>query len=420
MHLEKRYVDVHKVVFDEKTFVERGVLHVCKNELIDIAMDFHFESIDFELAHPGESCRLSYVCDCIQPMYKLDGASTFPGIVDEIKRVGTGASVILRGVSVTEVMTQPTVSVSTLDMSGPGAEESFVLPKLVHICMLAKIAPDSQKDAYLNAINIASKKVAKYIAQCAKDCIPDEVEAFELKKEGLENLPRVAYIFQVFSHAPVTDTVYYGDGCATMLPTVVHPNEILDGALVFRDYYSTSNVSPTYFFQNHPVIRELMGRHGKDLNFAGVIISNTPAEVVNKNRNAMMCAGLAKNVINADCAIITKMGGGHPQIDTGLNCDYCEELGVKTVLLLTEFLSAQSPIDELVLFSTENANAMVTNGCLVHVDLPKVDRVIGQTTIPNRATNSAIDVHGPLTLLTSAIRESMSQIGYTNRSSVVY
>ncbi|KPU44301.1 glycine reductase complex component B subunits alpha and beta [Oxobacter pfennigii] len=417
MHLEKRYVDVHKIVFDEKTYIEKGELHVCKKELVDLAMDFHFESIDFELAHPGDSCRLSNVCDCIQPMYKLgEGSSTFPGIVDEVKRVGTGSSVVLRGVSITEILLLPTGS-QTLDMSGPGAEKSLLLTGQAHICILAKIAAGVQNNAYFNALNIASKKVAKYIAQCAKDCIPDEVETFELKKEGLENLPRIAYIYQVFSHAPLNDTAYYGDGCATMLPTIVHPNEILDGALVFRDYHSTSNSAPTYAIQNHPVILELMDRHGKDINFIGVILSNTPAEVINKNRNAMMCAGLAKYHLNADGVIITKQGGGHPQIDTGLNCDYNEELGIKTVLLLTEFLSANSPIEELVLFSTPNANAMVTNGCLNFVDLPKVDRVIGPTVMPGRVQG---DVYGPLTLSINSIRESISQIGNTNLTTVVY
>lgn len=82
----------------------------------------------------------------------------------------------------------------------------------------------------------------------------------------------------------MNDTTFYGDNCASMLPTIVHPNEILDGALLFRDYHSTANSAPSFVIQNHPVILELMARHGKDLNFVGVILSNTPAEIVNKNR----------------------------------------------------------------------------------------------------------------------------------------
>ena len=422
MHLEKRYVDVHRAVFDVSTFIENGVLHICKKELIEIAKDFRFESVDFEIAHPGESCRLSYVGDCVQPMYKPDeGETTFPGMVDEVKRVGMGTSVVLRGISVTETLLKPMVIASIIDMIGPATEESLVLPQLVHVCLLAKPAKDVQNDAYFDAVNIASKKVAKYIAQCAKDCVPDEIEKFEIKKDCLEGLPKVAYIFQIFSHAPLTDTVYYGDGCSSMMPIIVHPNEILDGAMVFRDYYQVCNASPTYFYQNHPVLNELLKRHGKDINFVGLIVSNTPAEVINKRRNAMMCSGLAKYHLKADCAIITKEGGGHPQIDIGLNCDACEELGIKTVLQLTEFLSAGNPIEELVLFSTSNADAMVTNGCISVMKFPKVDRAIGLPTMQNQINTENLDTHGPFEYgVYPVVRDSISQIGNTNLSSTIY
>ena len=415
MRLEKRYIDVKKVVFDDKTFMENGVLHVSKKELEDVAMDYRFKSVDFELAHPGESCRLTHVCDCVQPMYKLDNSSTFPGVVDEVKRVGIGTTVVLRGVSITEILLIPMGGL-LLDMSSPGREMSELLSNQIHICLLAEPADGVQNNEYFNAVSVASKKIAKYVAQCAKDCVPDEVQIFELKKDNLENLPRVAYISQIFSHAYMNDTTFYGDNCASMLPTIVHPNEILDGALLFRDYHSTANSAPSFVIQNHPVILELMARHGKDLNFVGVILSNTPAEIVNKNRNAMMNASLAKYHLNADGVIVTKQGGGHPQIDTGLTCDYCEELGVKTVLMLTEFLSANTSIEELVLFNTPNANAMVSNGCLCEIKLPKVDRLIGL----NKSFRIKGDLKGPLTASINVIRESISQQGNTNLTTVVY
>ena len=108
MHLKKRVLNISKAVFDEKTYVEDGFLHINKQELVDQLQDFNFKSIDVELVHPGERCRINNVADCVQPMYKLGkGASTFPGVVDDIKRVGTGETVVLRGVSVTEVALRP-------------------------------------------------------------------------------------------------------------------------------------------------------------------------------------------------------------------------------------------------------------------------------------------------------------------------
>lgn len=424
MHLEKRCINVKQVVFGDKSFFKDGVLQVSKQELQSIASDYRFEFVDFEIANPGESCRITYVCDFVQPVFKPEpGESTFPGVVDLIHRVGSGTTIVLKGVSVAEVSLIPTPNrnQSVLDMSGPGTEESLLLPKLIQLCLLAKPAAEVKDNDFFSAINTASKKVAKFLAQLAADAKPDSIEVYEQQECTNPKLPRVAYIFQIFSHAPLTDTVYYGDGCATMMPIIVQPNEILDGALVYRDYYQINNASPTIVLQNHPMILELLARHNKDINFVGVIMSNTPAEVENKRRNAMMCAGLAKYVLKADCAIITKEGGGHPQIDCGLNCDACEELGIKTVLMLSEFLSAGNPVNELVLFSTPNANAMVTNGGQKVLNYPHMDRVIGLKTMTNRARTGTIDSYGPFVQNAYLfMRDAANQIGNTDLTTVLY
>lgn len=421
MHLKKRVLNISKAVFDEKTYVEDGFLHINKQELVDQLQDFNFKSIDVELVHPGERCRINNVADCVQPMYKLGkGASTFPGVVDDIKRVGTGETVVLRGISVTEVALRPLKISSILDMFGFNADLSLTVPKMVQVCLLAEPTDGVTDNEYFNSLNIASKKAAKYLAQCAADCAPDSVEEFCLAEDVDPNLPKVVYVFQIFSHAPLTDTVYYGDGCASMLPIVVHPNEVLDGALLFRDYYQTCNASPSCVYQEHPMILELMRRHGKDINFAGLIISNTPAEVANKRRNAMMCAGLAKYHFHADCAIVTKEGGGHPQIDTGLNCDALEELGIKTVLVLAEMLSAGSPVTELVLFSTKNANAMVTTGCIDNVhSFEKPDRLVGLKTLFSHTGVINAEEAFEMTEMRMQ-RDVLNQVGNTNLISVEY
>ncbi len=424
MHLEKRFVKVKQIVFGDECSFRSGVLTVNRDELKELCADFRFESVDFEIANPGESCRITYVCDCVQPVFKLgENASTFPGVVDEIRRVGSGQTVVLQGMGVTEVSLIPTPNrnQSMLDLSGPATEESLVLPKLIHLCVLAKPGEGVKNNDFFSALNTASKKLAKYLASLAADAEPDEVQVYEKLPCTDPSLPKVAYIFQIFSHAPLTDTLYYGDGCATMMPIIVQPNEVLDGALVYRDYYQINNASPTLVLQNHPMILELLRRHNKDINFMGVIMSNTPAEVENKKRNAMMCAGLAKYVFGADCAIISKEGGGHPQIDVGLNCDACEELGIKTVLLLSEFLSAGNPIAELVLFSTENANAMVTNGGQKVLEYPHVDRVIGLKTMTNRPRTGTIDAYGPFQQNAYLfMRDAANQIGNTDLTTVLY
>src|SRR5207249_7900120 len=55
-----------------------------------------------------------------------------------------------------------------------------------------------------------------------------------------DGLPRVAYVFQLHSHQRPTvpgEGLLYGDNCRHLLPTILHPNEVLDGA-VMRAYDS--------------------------------------------------------------------------------------------------------------------------------------------------------------------------------------
>jgi Glycine/sarcosine/betaine reductase component B subunits len=83
----------------------------------------------------------------------------------------------------------------------------------------------------------------------------------------------VAYVFQIHSHqrpTGVDEGILYGDPVRRMLPTVVHPNEILDGAIVrgFMGRHAT-----TYAIQNHPVVRALYAQHGRTLWFGGVVVT---------------------------------------------------------------------------------------------------------------------------------------------------
>jgi glycine reductase len=155
------------------------------------------------------------------------------------------------------------------------------------------------------------------------------------------------------------------------MPTIVHPNEILDGALMFS--YSAF----TWFAQNHPVILELYRRHGKDLWFAGVVLTVAPVTVGEKERNAYLCARLAKETLGADGVIATKIGGG--AVDTDLMMIYtrAEEIGMKAALIIME----RYP-DTGITFVPENVNAIVSPGLTRDpIALPAVERVIGGETL---------------------------------------
>ncbi len=418
MRLERKYIDIRNVVFGQKTFIKDHALHIDREELLDLLRDSRFGSVEIDIALPGESCRIANVGDVVQPMCKPRGA-TFPGVIDKVDRVGLGETIVLRGVSVAEVCEVFIAHGSVIDMSGPGAEHTEIAKTRV-VTIDARPAKGIPETEYLHALNIASKRAAKYLAECGRDVPPDETKVFEHAPLVSGKLPRVAYIFQVFSHAPLTDFTYYGDNCHSMLPIIVHPQELIDGALLNRNYSQLANADPSYLYQNQPMVLELLSRHNKDINFVGVVMSNTPAQVEDKRRNAMMATGLVKYHLRADGVVITKEGGGHPQIDIQLNCEMSESLGVKSVIVISEFLSLNNSIDEVVVFNSPAANAMVSSGCLEKISLPRMAKVIGGMSIPDPTTAHMCDPRTAFEHENRYIRGALSQLGGTWYSSEVY
>ena len=411
MKLQVSYIDIKNVIFGPKTTIENGILQINKEELISAINDPRFKSLEVNLAFPGESCRISRLGDVIQPTVKLDDeAATFPGSLGAMRQVGYGRTLKLRGVNVVETYDIAKPSSAILDMSGPGAEYT-PFSKTINVVITSTPAEGVDKYNYVEALKKASLTTAVYLAKAGKECVPDEVEEFTLDRDNLNDadgnpLPRVVYIYQIFSHNRMVQSLFYGDGAISMLPTGVHPNEILDGALVNANYEQLQNGDATSIVQNHPIILELYSRHGVDLNFAGVVLTNTPSSMVNKERNSLMAVKLAKYFLNADAVIITKEGGGHPQVDVALICDKSEVLGIKTAIAVTEFFNTSGTSDEAMLVKTSNATAIVSAGCLETLSLPGMDRIIGGLTIPEIST----PLSEPCRTYNRNIRGCMSQL----------
>lgn len=415
MNLQREYVDIQDVVFDEKTAVQGHVLHLCRQELADLVQDRCFARVEIDVAKPGENCRIMSIGDVVQPMVRLDDEeATFPGVVGAMRQAGNGRTLCLRGVVVSEVVEVLLNLGNFMDFTGPATQFSE-FSGMIHVTIDAFPAQDVSKDDYLHALTVASKKAAKYLAQAAKGCQPDQVETFTLERENLEGLPRVAYLCNAFSHAPLTDFTFYGDSMQTSLPTIVHPNEFLDGAMLDRDYGQLVNADPSYYWQNQPIILELYRRHGVDLNFVGVVLSNTPHTVTDKQRNAMIATGLIHRVLKADGVMITKEGGGHPQVDVQMDVELLEgKYGIATTLVLCEFLSPNNGSYEQVLFTTEYANAMVSTGCVEPLTVGPVEKVIGSNTIPfypGFGKPGPIDAKAGFIHRNRSVRGSLGQLG---------
>ena len=373
MRLDLGCIHIKDVRFGAATGIEDQILSINRDELISLLeQEPLFERVEIELAHPGESCRIIRVLDVLEPRYRMNGPN-FPGALDGNGLVGDGQTRALKNVAVVETDQLATRSRNIIDMSGPAADYSPI-GNTHNVVLLPYPKPGADKDDYRLAVKKAGLKAAVYLAAAAKGCALDETQIFELPpvafNQGPKELPRIAYIFPMHSHQHPTqqrETVFYGSNIQGFMPTIVHPNEILDGALMFS--YSAF----TWFAQNHPVIHELYRRHGLDLWFAGVVLTVAPVTIAEKERNTAIAARLAKETLGADGILATKIGGG--AVDTDLMMIYtrAEEMGMKAALIIME----RYP-DTGITFVPANVNALVTPGLTRDpISLPAVERVIG-------------------------------------------
>jgi len=420
MKLERLYFDIKNVKFGEKSCIHDNTLILEQSELEKIAQDSVFSRVQVDIAAPGSDTRLVNVGDVTQPTLRLDAAeTTFPGLTGKMETVGDGRTILLRGVVVTEIVEMDVDIPSQLQLSSE-AEEITDLAAMWHVTVDAYPIDGTAKYDYLCAVNLASKRIAKYIAALAETLKPDAQETFELDSNVSDDLPKVAYLANVFCHRPYTESLIYGASMLESLPTILHPNEILDGALTNRDYDNATNADPTFVWQNHPIILELYSRHGKDLNFAGVVVSNVHHELSWKERNATMACALLKNNLNADAVIITKEGGGHPQVDIGIATNILEgKYGIKTAILMVEMLSAKNDSYGQVIFQSEYADAMVSTGCAAFVSLPPAKKTIGMVGQDNRG-NTEVGESGEMIINHRALKTGQSQLGYTKYGSLKF
>lgn len=428
MRLELDILNIKDVRFAAKTQISDRVLYINRNELQELLQqDKRLSGVDIELAHPGESCRILQVSDVIEPRTKTSGGEDLPGVLGKQGTAGQGNTCVLRGVAVvlnnqSEARYLPEgedAMGNIIDMSGPGAAFTMYA-KTYNVVVLPHPAQDVSQEGYRIALKLAGLKTAVYLAQAGKSLKPDEVEIYDLPPltevtGGMESLPKVGYIFQVHctSYPPmVGEPIVYGDNIRLLLPTPIHPNEVLDGAIV--NPYHNARACQTYVIQNHPVIKELYRRHGKELCFVGVILTVSRYTEPERERSAAMAANLAKSLLGADGVIITKASGGAPDVDAAQTAQRCETLGVKAVLIMFDVASG---IESGTVFNLPGASAIVNTGNEWElVSLPAVKRTIGKPVVLPSGVSSDAELKRALNWIAGAV----DQEGHSKIISVRY
>lgn len=414
MRLEIQRFEIHSLEFGNTTEYSDGVLSVHKEELIDlISEDSRIEDVDIEVVHPGDKTRITNVLEISDPRIKDTGNHAYyPGLVSGLFRAGQGKTNVLSGCAVLEIGSMPGFFGGVIDMAGEGARLT-PYSKTHNLCILTRPSPAVDRMEYGLALKQAGLKTSVFLAGATKGRTPDEVKVFDLNlpEERLNGLPKVGYLFQLHSHGDSREPFIYGDNSRRYYPTILHPNEILDGAVVCGHYdISPALKNTTYSILNHPVILDLYERHGKDLNFRGVVIAPEPTTLDEIKRTSMMSAGLLKNVLGVDGVVITKEGGGHTDVDMMRNCDECEKVGIKAVLIDNEWLGPEGTGQLSLLDMSVNANAMVSVGNVDEViELPPMDKIIGG----EKMSDIAGDLKEKASIPVRSIPNAISQLGFT-------
>ena len=400
MKFEIESIDIKDIQAGSKTYAQDRVLYINPREVEELILkDNRIRSVDINLVCPGDRVRIINLMDVVQPRCKIDQfEADFPGFVGRLRITGSGRTRSLRGVAV--LVSNPDTKrkySALLDMCGLAAELSRY-GKMRNICIAAYIADGTEERDFEDAVKIAGLKTAVYLAAAAEGHPVDEVEVYDLDIPNLErksDLPRVAYYYQIYSpqhdHRGIPDPCFYGADVRDLMPTIIHPNEVLDGGVVG---HHTIRSLDTYTIQNHGVIKELYRRHGKHLIFAGVVYGVANIDPVTRKRKALMAANLIKNVLVADGVIVTKIHGGMPHVDIALVGEECEKLGVKTAVFTQPLISVGTLADTL-LFNNEALDLIITVGATFErVKLPlEADRILGGTADTKVFLADPIDQH---------------------------
>jgi hypothetical protein len=388
MKLQIGNFHVKDVVFGETTQYKDGILSINKEEALEfIQEDSHITFADIEIAKPGEDVRIVPVKEAAEPRARVDGRTLFPGVTGELAPCGEGELHALKGVSVLGVGKHwGSFGDGLVDMSGEG-QKYTLFGSLINVCLV--IDDDVEEERHEQqkknrAIRWATHLFAEYLGKTVLEQTPDEVETYELppvlhRGPEVERLPSVVLVMQPQSQMEEMgyNDLVYGWDLNHFVPTFMHPNEVLDGALISGSFMPASSKWATYDMQNFPIIKELYKEHGKTLNFLGVIMSNLNVSLEQKERSAIFVAQIAKS-LGADGAIVTEEGYGNPDADYIRCIVALEDVGVKVVGISNECTGRDGASQPLVVLD-EKADALVSTGNVsTLIELPAAGKVIGE------------------------------------------
>ena len=387
MRLEIGNFHVKEIVFGEKTAFSEGTLTINKEEALQLVHeDEHITEADLHIVNPGDMVRLCPVKEAVEMRCKV-GGNLFPGVTANLAPAGEGTLHALKDASLIVVGKHwGSFQDGLIDMGGPFQRNTLfgALRNLVLVADTDEVFEQREQQKKNHALRWAGMRLAEYVGSCLKDLTPEDTEIFDLpplseRSPEVRKLPGVVYVLQPQTQMEAMgyNTLIYGWDGNHMLPTFMHPNEILDGAVVSGSFMPVSSKISTYQWQNSATIKNIMAEHGKTLDFLGVIMSNLNVAMDQKQRSAQMVASMASN-LGAAGAFVAEEGYGNPDVDFIQVLVELEKVGIKTVGITNECTGRDGASQPLVALD-EAADAIVSCGNVSqYLELPPMPTVLGE------------------------------------------
>lgn len=421
MRLELHKVHIKGLGFAETTHVKDGVLYVNKAEAEAlVAEDRNFKSVDIDFACPGEKTRIIPVKDAVEPRVKKGKGNYFPGFMAPMGKAGEGQTLVLDGAAV--ITCGPIVAFQEgfIDMSGPGAPYT-PFSETFNIVLSVVPVDDLEKHLYETSLREAGLKLAVYLARCADEtgAVADEVTVFEkgdTHEESLKypDLPKVLYVCMNITQGLLHDTYLYAADLRPSLPTLIHPNEVLDGAMVSGNCVSGCDKNTTWHHCHNPIVQALYVRHGKEINFLGVVPTQESTILAGKLRASQMNLSIAQQ-LGADGVIVSEEGYGNPDTDLCLNAKNFENAGIKAVLVSDESAGTDGASQSLADATPELTGFISTGNVNEMIEVPAMDKVIGypeQIALLSGGAAESLRPDGSMYVELQSIIASTAEIGY--------
>lgn len=351
----------------ETSLLGRNLI-VNKKALHDFLMqkDKRIQALDIILVKPQESTRIICVKDVIEPWCKVSG-----------DKPGEGLKHVLKNMAVVTCGKIVGFQEGIIDMKGIGASYT-PFSRTHNVVLEIAVVPDLEPHQHEEVMRLSGLAAAQFLGDAVRTQKPDLLETFEPPEASSfsPDLPKVAYVYMLLSQGLLHDTYVFGQDAKEGLPRLISPLALQDGAITSGNCVSACDKNTTWHHQNNPLLKDLWQRHGKELNFVGVVLTNEPIRLAAKQESAEKTIELVKS-LGAEGVVISKEGFGNPDADQMMLIRGLEEAGVKSVSITDEYAGPDGGSQSLADVTPE-ADAIISVGnANERIILPSLDRMIG-------------------------------------------